>query len=128
MKVEHSGYSAGRRYWPEVESSSSWFQLVSSTCDFHFRGIIRCVRDRWAPRLLRRKICIFKYLLHISFTISGGSLFIRRGIFHSLTSPSGPAKLLVRSGSCKAGACRSWGCSRWASKKWMPGIANISDP
>ena len=59
-------------------------QLVSSTCDFHFRGIIKCVWDWRAPWFFGRKIRLFSFLLHLRFTISGSSLFVRRGILDSV--------------------------------------------
>ena len=55
-------------------------QLVRSTFDLHFRGIIHCQWDWRAPWFFRRCIRFIGYFFDLRFTFSGGSLFLRREI------------------------------------------------
>ena len=121
MKVEHPGYSAGRRYWPEVESSSSWFPACQQHLRFPFPWDHQVRPGSVGTTASQEEDLHLQVSPPHQFHHQWWLALHPTRIFHSLTSPSGPAKLLVRSGSCKAGACRSWGCSRWASKNGCPG-------
>ena len=89
---EHPGCQVGRRRWLEVENCSSWLPACRQQ---HLRFPFpwdRQVRLRLTGSMVLQEGRSASSASAPRFTISGCSLFVRRGIFDSLTRPSGPAK------------------------------------